>query len=341
MQRSCAGDEIGGKSLRRGVESLLRIRKLRSSSEQPYSVPPEVLERRKSEWLGIAPQPRAGDDSEGQNSCPKVTLDIVRAGTRRAWTASIFKARNLLSKISLDTTEDDWCEPGHMSVLGLSSPEPPVSLRAAIHPHQAQQKLTPWATWEPWQAALSRAYRWVRVYLCPAIWLALRWTRDSVSRACRLCWSSARLMARAWWPRICAFVTAALDRAVATPKSRTAGRELLVEGVAAAEQKERRASPRDKLNAPSTVFLGFAELPEPAVTRDFSAHGVFVYANHADAVGSVLHLIVQRYEKQEISRKRYRARVVRVEKNTESTIGFAALILGCETLDKMDSLLTL
>ncbi len=312
-------------------------RKLRSSSDQLYSIPPEVLERRKSEWLGIASQPTAGKADEDQSSRPEVPANVA-ARIRRAWTASFLQARNLLSKLSLDTG-DDWCEP--VSVLGLSSPEPPLSLREPIHPHQAQQKLTPWATWEPWQAALSRIFRWVRGTVCPALGLAFRWTRKSVACACRVCWSSAKLVARVWLPPICAFVIAALDRALATPKSRTADRELLVEPAAAAEQKERRASPRDKLDAPSTVFLGFAELPEPAVTRDFSAHGIFVYANHADAVGSVVQLIVQRYEEQEISRKRYRARVVRVEKNTESTIGFAALILGCETLDKMDALLTL
>lgn len=299
----------------------------RTRPDEVSPVDPEVLERRKAEWLGLAPEPRCARASVGDANTPKAFL--APKSSKGLWARWMFAAKDLVSNLR-DGNEDDSFNPWPISVLGLDkNEEQPKATREhskaeGYEPELLKEQLRmlrqPWITGSHARESIS----WLGGSVHTGTVRAWGWSRKQSRFGRRICFC----LASGVWAGVRALSPAGVHH---DSGNETDGE--ITSFAAVTERRERRAAPRHKVNLPSRIFLAHAALWEPAVTKDISVHGVFLYTEHADhPVGSIVNILMSEQQDEKIRRVRYRARIVRMERNAERPTGFAAAILGCEHL---------
>jgi hypothetical protein len=268
---------------------------------------PEVLERRKLEWLGLAAQPSCARTSVGDSNTAEASP--VSKPSQQLPAKRMLAAKGLVSRLRHRNGGDDLFDAWPISVLGLDENE---------------QRSKP-AT----QYSEAESYESVGLIKEQTRDLHQPWNPPARESIWRLSGSAHMATVRVWqWLQ----KQSRLGSRIADASVSAAA----ASGVAGFAGQERRVAVRRKVNLPSTVALVHAVTSEPAITKDISIHGVFLYAEHANyLIGSILNILVLEQLHEVV---RYRGRVVRLDNGAGQQSGLAAVILGCEHLGTISDL---
>jgi hypothetical protein len=290
---------------------------------------PEVLERRKLEWLGLAAQPSCARTSVGDSNTAEASP--VSKPSQQLPAKRMLAAKGLVSRLRHRNGGDDLFDAWPISVLGLDENEQrskPATQYSEAESYESvglikEQTRDLHQPWNPparesiWRLSGSAHMATVRVWqwLQKQSRLGSRIPDASVSAAA----AAVRVLSR--WR---------------DTREHNDSKSDLTSGVAGFAGQERRVAVRRKVNLPSTVALVHAVTSEPAITKDISIHGVFLYAEHANyLIGSILNILVLEQLHEVV---RYRGRVVRLDNGAGQQSGLAAVILGCEHLGTISDL---